>query len=871
MHWSSETSKEGKKSMINEFTPSHQTEKNASNIPEPKCYHEVEERKQILNQERSSYTEKVLSFNATVKASTETLDISQVDEELQELFQKASFAKEISGKEQSTTNESALKSLENFNKKLNLRLKRKYNLPPNLIRVEFLGVGSYGEVYKVFDKTNRCFLAVKEPKATETVLFSDKCACREFKALLQLSLSNNLKLLQVVQLEYIPQKKFYVLMEYGHGNLRDFCRFRKKKGLSWSDEDLVELYYQLVEQVDELKKINVCHRDIKPDNIIYSAQGIFKLTDFGFAEEVSSSVEIEQELIVAGTDGYWHPKIAEAADNDQETCRIVPYEADLFSIKTTINYILQEDGRPETIDDLLKKIDRPYKKILDEDELNKYKIFLFEEFYKKATSFEEKLEKLQIFTEYCAFGDMSTWLNEKLGKLKDHSEARLIYFFLGQVHDFNGCHEKAIGYFKKCEDLSRNINDKLTASLYNGIGIAQFHFFDFDSAKQSHIKGLEIKNKLFGESGPEVAEEYICLAYAEFTLGNRDTALELFKKTLAIYQQKKELISNSTINMLAFLVTGLGRYEEAIDINQQLLASTTESRGERHPTVALILMCLGVAYHRLGKTEDALTSLQKSLKIHKETVSEDHQHMTYFWFHCGEAFKESGDYEKAMSYFEKSLKLLKEKYPEKPLVFAVLIFIAELWIQQDVNLCQAEEYLDECEKNLQRIEHSDHYYVGVFWRALGLLCQKKQKYDIALQNYKKSIENFRKLSPENIWIASSLIQIGFVYFYLKNYQDAQVNLLYAHSILHNKLLHSHNLSIMCSFRLGHLYSAQKNYPEARRYFTKALEMRADLRRLGYPESFPKIEDIQNGLDKLNSKFHEGNFNDDEIPGQIPSG
>jgi len=263
-------------------------------------------------------------------------------------------------------------------------------------------------------------------------------------------------------------------------------------------------------------------------------------------------------------------------------------------------------------------------------------------------------------------------------------------------------------------------------------------------------------------------------------------------------------------------------------------------------------MCLGVAYHRLGMTENAFSALKESLKIHKETIREDHQHMTYFWFHCGEAFKEAGDFQKAKSYLQKSLRLLEDKYKEKPLIFLVKIFLAELLIQQSEDLEKAEGYLKQCQQSLQKIDNADYYYIGVFWRAVGLLHEKKQEYSIALEKYQTSLKWFKKLSPENIWIASSLIRVGMAYFSLKNYKQSLSALQEADSILKKKLFWSHNLFVLCSYSLGQVYFEQKAFQNARKDFLEASKMRSSLKELGYPNSFPKAEDINCYLDKVNS-------------------
>jgi len=67
-------------------------------------------------------------------------------------------------------------------------------------------------------------------------------------------------------------------------------------------------------QLEYLRKLNIHHCDIKPENIIICKDWKLKLADFGIAE-IS---EEEEKLIGAkGTPGYWAPEIAKLYESCQ--------------------------------------------------------------------------------------------------------------------------------------------------------------------------------------------------------------------------------------------------------------------------------------------------------------------------------------------------------------------------------------------------------------------------------------------------------------------------------------------------------------------------------------------------------------------------
>jgi cyclin-dependent kinase-like len=51
--------------------------------------------------------------------------------------------------------------------------------------------------------------------------------------------------------------------------------------------------WQIISAVDFCHSKNIIHRDVKPENILVSREGIVKLCDFGFARIVASSARGE--------------------------------------------------------------------------------------------------------------------------------------------------------------------------------------------------------------------------------------------------------------------------------------------------------------------------------------------------------------------------------------------------------------------------------------------------------------------------------------------------------------------------------------------------------------------------------------------------
>lgn len=67
-----------------------------------------------------------------------------------------------------------------------------------------------------------------------------------------------------------------------------------------STEDARDYFRQMILGIEYLHEQSICHRDIKPDNMMISKDGILKIVDFGVSEMFSKNDKLEKE---AGSPG----------------------------------------------------------------------------------------------------------------------------------------------------------------------------------------------------------------------------------------------------------------------------------------------------------------------------------------------------------------------------------------------------------------------------------------------------------------------------------------------------------------------------------------------------------------------------------------
>jgi len=167
-------------------------------------------------------------------------------------------------------------------------------------KIEKLGEGTYGVVYKARDKTTNKFLALKRIRLETEEEGVPSTAIREISLLKELSRHPNIvRLHDVVH----SDQKLYLVFEFLEQDLKKYM-----DSVPVVNMPLVKSYvYQLIRGIDYCHSHRVLHRDLKPQNLLIDKQGDLKLADFGLARAIGIPVRTYTHEVV--TLGYRAPEI----------------------------------------------------------------------------------------------------------------------------------------------------------------------------------------------------------------------------------------------------------------------------------------------------------------------------------------------------------------------------------------------------------------------------------------------------------------------------------------------------------------------------------------------------------------------------------
>lgn len=178
--------------------------------------------------------------------------------------------------------------------------------------LEKIGEGGMAEVYKAKCHFLNRYVAVKilKEEFSQDVQFVEKFK-REATAAASI-LDNN-----IVNIYDVGSEKNinYIVMEYVQGEtLKDVII---RKGRIPSGE-AIKLAIQIAKGLECAHRNNIIHRDIKPQNILVTADNVVKVTDFGIAK-ATNSVTLTNTSQIMGSVHYFSPEQAKGGSVDFRT------------------------------------------------------------------------------------------------------------------------------------------------------------------------------------------------------------------------------------------------------------------------------------------------------------------------------------------------------------------------------------------------------------------------------------------------------------------------------------------------------------------------------------------------------------------------
>ncbi|EIW77733.1 Pkinase-domain-containing protein [Coniophora puteana RWD-64-598 SS2] len=146
-------------------------------------------------------------------------------------------------------------------------------------KIEKVGAGTYGVVYKARDVTNNHIVALKKIRLEAEDEGVPSTAIREISLLKELKDDNIVRLLDIVHAD----QKLYLVCEFLDVDLKRYMERANSTGSPMTVDITRKFTHQLNAGLYYCHSHRILHRDLKPQNLLIDRRDNLKLADFGLA------------------------------------------------------------------------------------------------------------------------------------------------------------------------------------------------------------------------------------------------------------------------------------------------------------------------------------------------------------------------------------------------------------------------------------------------------------------------------------------------------------------------------------------------------------------------------------------------------------
>jgi serine/threonine protein kinase len=192
--------------------------------------------------------------------------------------------------------------------------------------LEMIG-GGMSKVYVARHRDTGETVAVKmlrEDAAADPILLGR--FLRECSALVRLQHPNIVKGLEIGEENGVP----YLVMEYVPGETLGQRIFREGP---LALEDCLRVFTQVSAALGYIHQENLVHRDVKPDNVLLTRDGVAKIADLGLTKDLSVGIELTGTKAGMGTLAY-------AAPEQFESAAAADARSDIYALGATLYHAL---------------------------------------------------------------------------------------------------------------------------------------------------------------------------------------------------------------------------------------------------------------------------------------------------------------------------------------------------------------------------------------------------------------------------------------------------------------------------------------------------------------------------------------------------
>lgn len=203
--------------------------------------------------------------------------------------------------------------------------------------IENLGKGQFGEVYKCQNLFDQQIYAVKIMKEEGFK------ALNEAQALASLNVLFGDKYIVRYNSSWVQENRTYIVMECCKQSLLGLLKNNEQgECLKVEEFTIWKILIHICKALSKIHQNNTVHLDIKPENILQSQSGVFKISDLGLAKALYD--KNDANTLREGDSRYMAKELLRDYNFDSvNNARVDITKADIFSLGMTILKVMLGD------------------------------------------------------------------------------------------------------------------------------------------------------------------------------------------------------------------------------------------------------------------------------------------------------------------------------------------------------------------------------------------------------------------------------------------------------------------------------------------------------------------------------------------------
>ncbi len=602
----------------------------------------------------------------------------------------------------------------------------------------------------------------------------------------------------------------YFVMEYVEGMAID--QYCNRQGLSIPGR--LKLFRQLCSAVEYAHRNLIVHRDIKPGNILVTAEGVPKLLDFGIAKLVNPG------LLVEGGTMTGLAMTPEYASPEQARGEPVTTMSDVYSLGVLLYLLLT--GHPpyrfktrQTLD-VLRAVceDEPEKPStavgraedaegqgLNAKEVSRTREGSPEQLRRRLSGDLDTILLMALRKEpsrrYLSVEALSEDLRRYLEGLPIKARKATFSYRTGKFlrRNWAGVAGVAmavlliVGFSVSTAVQSRRLRtERDKASRVSSFLVDVFKVSNPSEARGNTVTAREILDKGAERIRRELKDEPEVRATLMDTMGSVYDELGLYDQAEGLLREsleiRKRVLQNespevaTSLHNLAKVLYRKNDYDGAEARYREALAMRRKLLGNEHPDVAETLNFLALVIAEKGDHDGALALLREAVAMRRKLFGNEHPDLAMALTGLAGVLDDKGDYEAAEALDRDALGMLRKLFGNAhPAVPYTLNVLGEVLSHQG-KFAEAEKAFRESVEIARHILPPDHVYIFAALLGLGKALAAQGEEQQAEPILREGVEIGRKILPKD---ASDLVRtegaLGSCLTRLRRFDEAESILL----------------------------------------------------------------------------------------------